>query len=517
MSLPAGGHWPPKSLSVVSPKLAEWDAWYSGDPDKLRAVYGRTSATSFDRVSQHRGGLSGAIARMWWGRPVGDLAKRSDQLHVPLASDLCQATSDLLFSEPPTIKVADQVTQEWLDKISADLHSTLAEAAEIGAALGGVYLRVTWDASISPEPFVTIMHADSAVPEFQWNRLQAVTFWRVVAVEGQRYLRHLERHETDSAGIGIILHGLYSGTEDQLGVPVPLAEHPSTAGLATLVDENSSISTLSPGLAVIYIPNQRPQRRWRTDPVGANLGRSNLDGVETLLDALDETYSSWMRDIRLAKARLIVPGFMLENLGIGQGARFDTDQEIFTPLAIPPQDSSDTQITAQQFDIRFQEHSATVDKLVSTILRTVGFSQQTFGEGGDGSAVTATEITSRERRSYMTRDRQIRLYRPGVANTVVKLLAVANAVFGIKVVVEPPNVVFADAVQADPEALARTAQSLRLAQAASTTTLVAMQHPDWDEAAIKEEADLILAEQGMSVPDPTSVTDSTSAPDPTVA
>lgn len=507
MSLPAGGPWPPKSLLVITPKMIEWDAWYAGDPVKLRSVYQSQRANPVDRVAQYRGGASGALARMWWGRPVGDLTKRHDQLHVPIAADLCQASADLLFSEPPTIRVSDSATQKAIDELSGDgLHSTLAEAAEIGAALGGVYLRVTWDTTVSDFPFLTVVHSDAAVPEFQWGRLKAVTFWRTLATEGHTVLRHLERHETDTNGVGIILHGLYEGTDESLGHLVPLASHPATVGLAPMVDLNSSISTLSPGLAVVYIPNQRPQRRWRTDPVGANLGRSDFDGVEGLMDALDEIYSSWMRDVRLAKARLIVPDFMLENLGLGLGAGFDADREIYSPLSMPPSDGNEKQITAQQFDIRFEAHQATADEILASILRSVGYSAQTFGESKEGSAITATEITSKERRSYMTRDRKIRLFRPGTADAVEKLLAVYKAVFKASITVERPDVIFADAVQADPESLARTAQTLRTAQAASTVTLVAMQHPDWDEAAIKAEADLILAESGMAVPNPSTQT-----------
>jgi len=269
-----------------------------------------------------------------------------------------------------------------------------------------------------------------------------------------------------------------------------------------MVDADSSISTVSPGLAVVYVPNQRPQRRWRADPVGASLGRSDLDGVEPLMDALDETYSSWMRDVRLAKARLIVPEYMLQNLGAGRGAGFDADQEIFTPLSMPPSDGNTTQISENQFKIRFEEHKATSDELVATILRSVGYSAQTFGEGVNGGAVTATEVTSKERRSYLTRDRKIRLFRPSIADAIEKLLAVDAALFASRVAVERPQVAFADEVQADPEVLARTAQLLRAAQAASTATLVNMQHPDWDDTAVKAEVALILAESGMSVPDP---------------
>jgi len=489
------------------PRLAEWDAWYTGDPVKLRTVYQRVQAmpidrVAIDRVSQYRGGIQGTIARFWWGRPTGDLAKRHDQLHIPIASDLCQTSADLLFSEPPTLTVTDKGTQDRLDTMAGDsLHSTLAESAEIGAALGGVYLRVTWDTTVADAPFLTVCHTDAAVPEFTWGRLSAVTFWRTLSADGQKVMRHLERHELDGNGVGVILHGLYDGTTELLGRPIPLAEHPSTAGLAMMVDADSSISTMSPGLAVVYVPNQRPQRRWRSDPVGASLGRSDLDGVEPLMDALDETYSSWMRDVRLAKARLIVPEYMLQNLGAGRGAGFDADQEIFTPLSMPPADNNTTQISPQQFEIRFEAHKATSDELVATILRTVGYSAQTFGEGVSG-AVTATEVMSKERRSYLTRDRKIRLFRPAIADAIEKLLAVDAALFASRVAVERPVVSFADEVQADPESLARTAQALRLAQAASTATLVNMQHPDWDADEIDAEVALINAEAGMSVPSP---------------
>lgn len=510
MALPSGrGPWPPKSLDTVLPKLTEWGAWYGGDPTELRNVYQRGQSAPVDKVAQYRGGVAGTLARMWWGRPLGDLTTRHDQLHVPIAADLCQTSADLLFSEPVAIAVKenDTKTQDRIDLLCGEgLHTLLAESAEIAAALGGVYLRVTWDQASSDTPFLTCIHADAAVPEFRWNQLVAVTFWRVLAMDGQRILRHLERHETNAEGVGIILHGLYWGTVDTLGDIAPLTEHPSTAGLAFTVDAESSISTESPGLAVVYVPNQRPQRRWRTDAVGASLGRSDLDGIESMMDALDEVYSSWMRDVRLAKARLVVPEYMLANLGIGRGAAFDSDREIYSTLSMPPADNNEKQITAQQFDIRCEEHKATADELVATILRTVGYSAQTFGEAADGSAMTATEIQSKERRSYMTRDRKIRLFRPAITNIIEKLLAVDVAIFKSGVTVQRPDVAFSDGVQADPEALARTATLLRTAQAASTATLVGMQHPEWDEETTATEVAQILAESGLAVPNPATET-----------
>ena len=58
--------------------------------------------------------------------------------------------------------------------------------------------------------------------------------------------------------------------------------------------------------------------------------------------------------------------------------------------------------------------------------------------------------------------------------------------------------------EADPKVLAETSNLLFQAQSASAKTRVALQHPDWDDKAIEEEASAILAEFGATVPDPTS-------------
>lgn len=496
--------WPPKRLGNILPTISRWDAWYVGDPDGLRKVYGQAARPAV-RPGQLAGGVVGAASRFWWGRPASDLTvTQRDHLHVPIAADLCQAAADLLFAEPPTITHPDTAVNERLAELVDDhLLTTLAESAEIGAALSGVYLRVNWDRELFPDgPFVTAVHADAADPEFTWGRLTAVTFWRVVRTDGQQVWRHLERHEL-RAGEGVILHGLYQGTVDNLGRPVPLTDDASTRDLADVVDAESTISTGSPGLAVVYVPNIRPQRRWRTDPVGRHLGRSVLDGIEPLMDSLDETYSSWMRDLRLGKARVIVARSLLESRGPGGGAFFDSERELFTEVnALPAREASGLPIEQVQFAIRVQEHQVTAQDLHRLILRTAGFSAQTFGESTDAAA-TATEVTARERRSFMTRDRMIRLWKPSLVDLVTKLLAVDAVVFGKAGVDEPADVAFPDGVQESPEALATTANLLNQAAAASTRVKVQMVHPDWDDPQVDEEVDRIQAEQGMAVPDPT--------------
>lgn len=511
MPLPENGlAWPPRAMAPIALKQAEFDAWYSGDTTKLSEVYRVQQARQpFDKVSQYRGGVTGAIARMWWGKPAGNLFEsntQEDKLHIPLAADVCQASADMLYSDAPSFVSKDKAQQDELDKAVEDgLVTTLAEGNEIGAALGDSYFRVTWDEQLRDRSFITTVHADAAWPEFRWGVLIAVTFWWRVHERDSVVLRHVERHElagTERDAEGVVFHGLFQGTRENLGHVVPLTDHKSTEGLANVVNEEGFIGTGSPGLAVVHVPNQTPQRRWRQHPVGRNLGRSDLDGVETELDKLDMVWTSWMRDIRLAKARLIVPNFMLSSAGPGQGAVFDTDQDIFTSLNAPPREDGRSDITPQQFDIRVEQHMKSADELVKVILRTAGYGPQTFGDSGD-VAQTATEVDSRDKRSNLTRDRKIRATQGQLVHLLRKKLAVDQVIFSAGTGLDADiEVKFTDTTQANPESLARTNGLLFAAQSASAVTRVRMQHPDWDEKEVTAEADLILGEFGAAVPDP---------------
>lgn len=515
MPLPENGTaWPPRVMAPITQKQREFDAWYSGEPGKLSSVY-RTGqgAPVFDRVSQYRGGVQGAIARMWWGRPTGNLLEQNtqqDKLHIPLAADLCQASADLLYSDAPSFGAGkDKETTAELDlAVERGLVTTLAEGNEIGAALGDSYFRVTWDDQLADRSFLTTVHADAAWPEFRWGVLTAVTFWWKLDERDGVVLRHVERHELNGTGLdaeGVVFHGLFQGTSENLGQAIPLTEHTATTKLADLVNAEGFISTQSPGLAVVHIPNQTPQRQWRQHPIGRYLGRSDLSGVEPELDKLDMVWSSWMRDIRLAKARLIVPNFMLSSNGPGQGAMFDTDQDIFTSLNAPPREDGRSDITPQQFDIRVEQHMKTAEELIKVVLRTAGYGEQTFGEGGD-MAKTATEVDNRDRRSNMTRDRKIRNTEGPLTAILRKKLAVDRVLFRSKGNPDADlEVDFPPGSQQSPESLAQTNALLFAAQSASAKVRVSIQHPDWDEKQITDETAAILAEFGTSVPDPTTL------------
>ncbi|WP_176884268.1 phage portal protein [Nocardioides sp. YR527] len=490
--------WPPAHIEPVRADILECDTWYSGDPERLRTFYeGGSSAPAHpNRASQYAGGIKGKVARWWWGVPT-PAGETPVKLHVPLAADLCATSSDLLFSEAPNLTAAED--EETLGQFLADLLedglvSVLQEAAEVAAAHGGVYLRNVWNLAARERPWTSVVHADMAVPVFRYGRLHEVTFWQQLHgtdSNSQVVWRLLEHH-----AVGYIEHGLFKGTSDNIGQRVPLQDHPDAEYLAPLVDAESRQKTGILRLTAQYIPNQLPNRLHR----GSRQGRSDLQGLLPLLDSLDEAYSSWQRDIRHAKSRLHVPAQYLESMGPGEGAITQLDKEVYIPIQGMLAGGDSLQIDAQQFEIRVEEHKATCAEWTKTIIESAGYSTQSLTSDG-GSAVTAAEVHSHERRSYMTRGKKELRWIAALREHVEVQVEIANAL-GAGIAGDGVQIEFQDGVQDSALNLAQTAMALRNAEAASTETRVRMVHPDWDDTQIEEEAAKIMAETGGGAPMP---------------
>lgn len=495
--------WPPDDDANSYGKYMEHAAWYGGDVQKLAEVYVGMGAPG----SKPQGMVN--VVRSWfWGKQAIAPAPRI-RIHVPMAADIASTSADLLFSEAPEFAVADEDKNEKiqarLDEIVEQESFTrlLLESAEVASALGGVYLRVTWDQEIAPDrPLLTVIHPDAAVPSFRWGRMVGVTFWHIVK-EGDGFTyRHLERHEP-----GVIYHGLYKGSANNsggyyrtggfLGDRVPLTEVPETAALVDGLTDGDIIETGIKRMTAVYVPNMLPNRIDR----GSFLGRSDYSGVEGLMDALDETWTSWMRDVRLGRGRIIVPAEYLRTMpnSKGQGGWFDVDQETFTPLeGTPP---GELPMTSVQFAIRTTEHMDTATALIERIVSTAGYSASSFGLEGDKEAQTATEIESRERRSFITRDKKAQYWAPALRDILMAALELDQAKFngpGVAMV----KVKFSDSVREDPGRKATAIELLSRASAASISTLVQMASPNMTDDQIKSEVQEIMKEKGMLVPSP---------------
>ena len=519
MPLPPSGKtaWPPVQFLEPFADMDVWRAWYSGDTSHLARVYGGPNHLAlnprardfFDlnRPSQFKGGIVGGLARMFWGEPITP-GQPAGKLHVPIAADIAELSANLLWSDIPTVTVdTDSVagpsdlvgTQDQIKRYLDDCgHSTLREGAEMAAALSGVYVRVVWDTSLRPRPWMDVLSPDAVVPEWRWGMLAAATVWRELEpLHGSSEVwRLLERHEP-----GSIEYGLYKGDADTLGMMMALDDHPDAADLAGRVDANGVMATGIDRLLISYMPNVGPNRAWDHVPDAKPFGRSDFAGVEPLMGALDEAWTSWMRDLRLGKARIMVPQSMLETDGPGQGGMIDLDREVF--VAMNMLDDSAAAITSSQFAIRVEEHERTVAALRHQILSAAGYSSQSLGDEGN-VAVTATEVAARERQSLTTRGLKILYQRPALLEVLTTMLWVDVTHCGAKGV-DPTVELTASwpqAVQPDPESTARTLSLLESAKAISTWMKVKTLHPEWDDEDVAEEVARIRDDAAAANPIP---------------
>ncbi|WP_306358683.1 MULTISPECIES: hypothetical protein [unclassified Nocardia] len=509
MPLPGDtGAWPPPPFDIAATDMRVWDAWYTGNVAELSNIYVANSAT---RPAVGPGGIVGKLQRFFWGRQE---TQSNAKLHLPAPADLARASADLLFAQPPTWRISTEDTvsgrpkaQKRLDAIFSEDEpvATLLEAAELCSALGGTYLRVWWDKSVSDHVMLGAVSADGALPEWRYNRLAAVTFWTTVSGgDGRRVLRHLERHEP-----GVIYHGLYEGDERRLGHRIDLRESPDTAWAAGVVNDQGAMPTGVRGLTADFVPNVRPNRGRRTIPGLTQLGRSDFDQLEGWFDALDETYASWMRDIRVAKSRLFVDENLLKTGKPGRGGTWDAETEVYTALkGMGSALDGGNMVQANQFAIRWAEHSQTAAELLNVVLRAAGLSASQFSDSSlTAGVITATEVNARENLSERTRKKKITYWRAALTRLGFTAMQIDAAVFGTGYMLdEPPEVKFPTRSQTSPGEMATSLSALATAHAMSIRQMVVEQHPDWDTPEVEAEVDRIFDDAKqlglISVPSP---------------
>lgn len=515
MPLPQPGStpWPPPQLEIPHADMDTWRAWYSGDANHLAAVYGGVAAYTrngtareFFEVDQRR--VANGELRMFWGQDPSP-GQTAAKLHIPIASDIAELSANLLWSEVPQVTVdLDSTDKATVASTQAQIgrylddrgHAKMREAAELTAGLSNVYLRVVWDTTLRPRPWTDVLQPESVVPTWRWGALAEAIVWSELAplTDGGEVWRLLEHHIP-----GQIEYGLYKGRVGILGELMELGDHPDTEYLVARTDSRSRQSTGINRLLITHLPNVLPNRIWGGVPGTAPLGRSDYSGIEPAMDALDETWTSWMRDLRLGKARIIMPQHLLETDGPGTSGTVDLEKEVVVAVTSLGDDTGKS-ISEVQFAIRVDEHERTCKALRRQILSSAGYSAQSFGEEGS-VAVTATEVAARKEESLTTRGTKILYQRPALLEHLTTMMMVDVRHCGAKGV-DPTVELTASwpqAVQPDQEAVARTLSFLDSAGAISTFMKVKMREPSWDDAEVWAEVRRIREDkQTVSAGDP---------------
>ena len=502
---------PTNSFKTLTPQQA-WDklAGY-----KFKVYDGLSALFSGDHEELKATGECGSF----WKRNSNKC-----RVHLPLAADIASTSANLLFSQEPTYTIFHDGKEEVEGKqqkrleellMKNNVASKLNESAETCSAMGDIYMKLRWNANIT-YPILDVVQPDQSWPEYMLGELRCCHFFTDVVTDTEKdvYVRAYECYMK-----GKIVMALYQGTSTTLGRKLPdatLRQLGYQPEIKCPIDE----------LLAIHIPNVRPNRKYRS----SMHGRSDFDGLRDMFDSLDETFSSWMRDVRLAKAKLIVPAEYLRKRKVPEGMEeqlqtrgsfeFDADVETYVAMDINTDIAGGTGITPSQFAIRAGEHMETCQEIITYILQLAGYSPQSFGFHVQGAAASGTALNIRERKSAVTKNKKLTYWQAPLEQILTAMIRLDYALYpdaggdGVDNV----NVAFADSMGADAYTVAETIEMLHRASAASTITKIRMMHPDWSEQQVVNEVRLIehekAAEAALNNQEPETVVETEKTLDP---
>ncbi len=487
-----GTAFPPEDYRHWYNRILEWAAWYSGDPQQLLDLY--SSTLYFPDTDMGR----------FWSRIEAE--ERAGCVHLPAAGDIASTSANLLFSEIPVFDYDQNAS--GADRIADFMKengflNALLEAAELSASMSGVFLKLDIEPDLIKIPVLSIITPLQAIPYFWRGRLWEVLFFRTVREEqgGSTIWRlfELRRREKDTL---IIEYRLYKGSRDRVGREVELESIDETANLGL---EDVAYDNIA-GLGCVYIPNMKPNRLIP----GSALGINDYSGVIPLMDSLDFAWTSWMRDIELGMAQLLIDEELLERPeggvinqdNAGTRARFNKFQKAFIKLNLAPWrigGENIKPIEQVQFDIRVDAHQKTCESLLFQIVSQCGYSPQTFGMVEYGRQTdSGTAMRIRERKSLLTREKKSRYWQPAIWELLWQMqrLDLQSGLAPKRYEPHEVGVELQDSVITDEKDKSETIRNIDQAKAASTWTKVKMLHPEWDEEDVGAEVKRILDEQG---------------------
>jgi A118 family predicted phage portal protein len=491
MFLEPTSKFPPSDYSYWFNKFDEWESWYSGDPANLLEYY--TVKALGNETAQEK----------FWARMEQE--DRASIVHVPLAGDIAATSSNLLFAESPRFKYDEKNKSGKRIKSFIDVNgfdNILLEGAELSAALSGCLLKIDIEPSLEKIPLISVLTPSQFFPVFWRGRLWEVLCFRVVkTTESGIVYRLFENRRREGTSL-IIEYQLHKGTDDKVGKIIDFSEIAETENLNLEPVKHNNID----GLGCAYIPNMRPNKLIP----GAYVGINDYNSSITMLDSLDFAWTSWIRDIELGLAQLLIDEELLEKAKNKTGGtvqflnKFNKFRKAFVKLDLSSWkmggEGGIKPIEQVQFDIRVDEHAKTCEQLFYQIINQCGYSPQSFGLGIEGRAESGTALKLRENKSQLTRNKKSRYWIPAIRQILLQMQRFDKSSNGFNQMYDEQDtsIEIEDSIMTDTKEVSETIRNLDQAKAISNYTKVKMQHPDWKEDDIKNEVDKINKESGIT-------------------
>ncbi len=299
------------------------------------------------------------------------------------AKTVCEELSRLCCAEGCELVCSDEEGSELISKVLREnrFEERFPQFLERVFALGGGAIRIYWDNGIKLD-FVT---ADCFVPtDWESGRITGAAFASRITRGGESYILSQSQRVTDS-GLEV---------ENRL-----TKENGAKAELSKLMPElpeSYRIEGLTEPLFVYFKAGSGVLECCTA------LGASVFDGAEDALKSIDTVFDSLEREFILGKKRIIVPYYAVRGEYDSNGKLthyFDVNDEVFQ--AMSTSDTEELSIVDSSAELRVTEHLDALTGLLDLLCAQVGLSEGALSYK-DGTLRTATEVVSRNSRTYRT-------------------------------------------------------------------------------------------------------------------
>ncbi len=340
-------------------------AFYVGDLARWDEIYRGGGEWRYTR----RGGLNGGMRKV---------------AALNAAKAVCAELSRLCFTEGTQLVSKDKETEEFVEKVLKDngFADRFPDFLEKVFALGGGAVKVYWDGEVK----VDLITADCFVPT-RWDSrgISGAAFGSRLSQNGKSYILAETQELTPEGCV----------TENRL-----FTEDGAKAELKDVLPELTERSVIK-GLAkplFVYLSTGSGNV-----PKCSPLGASVFAGAEDTLKSIDTVFDSLNREFVLGRKRIIVPYYAIRGEYDENGdlkRYFDVNDEVFQALSTT--DAEELRITDNTATLRVAEHTEALGALLDMLCMQVGLSEGALSYK-NGTIKTATEVVSRDSRTYRTR------------------------------------------------------------------------------------------------------------------
>lgn len=402
-------------LSLIYDDIKRWDDIYSGGGDWR---YTR------------KGGMNGGTRRV---------------ASLGAARALCAELSRLCFTEGTEFCCADKETEAFIRKVLSDnnFRERFAQFLEKVFALGGGAVRVYWDGGVK----LDFAQADEFLPtEWDSSRVTGGVFVSKLFKGGKSYT--LTQEQRCDNGDLVMKNCLF----DENGKQCDLKK------AETGLPETSRIKGIGKPLFVYFRALSGDYERCRP------LGSSVFSGAVDTLKSIDTVFDSLMREFVLGRKRIIVPYYAVKGEYDENGdirRYFDTNDEVFQAMSVS--DEQELKIIDNTAQLRVEEHTSALCAMLDLLCMQAGLSEGSLSYK-EGSLRTATEVVSRNSRTYRTQA----YYRSLITEALEQVMAdicLIGKMAGLlsEQASERVSVMFADGAAEDDNT--RTERAIRLYEA----------------------------------------------------